>query len=53
MKNTLKQENPVAVEAIARLADKGKDISQFFPDAGRMMGPIQRVNVDFTSPMLE
>jgi len=43
----------VTAESIARLADKGKDVSRFFTNAGRMMGPIQRVNVDFTSPMLD
>ena len=40
-------------ETIARLADKGKDVSHFFTNSGRMMGPIQRVNVDFASPMLD
>jgi hypothetical protein len=43
----------VAAETIARLADKGKDISRFFTSSGHMMGPIQRVNVDFASPMLD
>jgi hypothetical protein len=43
----------VAAETIARLADKGKDISRFFTNSGHMMGPIQRVNVDFASPMLD
>jgi len=40
-------------ENIARLADKGKDVSRFFTNAGQMMSPIQRVNVDFASPMLD
>jgi hypothetical protein len=53
MKSTRNQKKPVAAEAIARLADEGKDVSRFFTNAGRMIGPIQRVNVDFTSPMLE
>ncbi|HZD47838.1 MAG TPA: hypothetical protein VE178_03765 [Silvibacterium sp.] len=52
MKNTRKQEKPVPAEAIARLAEKGEDISRFFTNTGRMMGPIQRVNVDFAAPML-
>jgi hypothetical protein len=43
----------VSAENIARLADKGKDVSRFFTNAGHMMGPIQRVNVDFASPMLD
>ncbi len=52
MKNTRKQK-AVAPETIARLADSGKDISRFFTNSGRMVGPIQRVNVDFASPMLQ
>jgi hypothetical protein len=53
MTSTRKQKKPVVAEAIARRADQGKDVSQFFTNKGRMMGPIQRVNVDFASPMLE
>ena len=40
-------------ESIARMADKGKDASRFFTNAGRMIKPVQRVNVDFTASMLE
>ena len=43
----------MAAETIACLADNGKDVSRFFTNSGRMMGPIQRVNVDFASPMLD
>jgi len=43
----------MSAENIARLADQGKDVSRFFTNAGQMMGPIQRVNVDFASPMLD
>ena len=53
MKSARKQKKPVAAETIARLADKGKDVSRFFTNSGHMMGPIQRVNVDFASPMLD
>jgi hypothetical protein len=53
MKSTRKRKRPAAAETIARLADKGKDISRFFTNSGHMMGPIQRVNVDFASPMLD
>ncbi|MEO7145625.1 MAG: CopG family transcriptional regulator [Bryobacteraceae bacterium] len=52
MKNIRKQK-PVAADVIARLADDGKDVSRFFTNTGRMMGPIQRVNVDFAPLMLE
>ena len=47
MKSTRKRKKPVAAETIARLADNGKDVSRFFTNSGHMMGPIQRVNVDF------
>jgi hypothetical protein len=40
-------------EAIARMADKGHDISRFFTNDLKTMPPIQRVNVDFTGTMLE
>ncbi len=53
MKSTRNRKKPVAVETIARLADAGHDVSRFFTNKGRMMAPIQRVNVDFTAPMLE
>jgi hypothetical protein len=41
------------MEKIARLAESGNDVSRFFTNTGSMMGPFQRVNVDFTSPMLQ
>ncbi len=53
MKNIRKQKAPKKAEAIARMADAGRDVSLFFTNKGRMMGPIQRVNVDFALPMLE
>jgi hypothetical protein len=43
----------VPAESIARLADKGQSVSRFFTNDGRMMKPIQRVNVDFTPAMLD
>ncbi|HEV2351056.1 MAG TPA: hypothetical protein VG028_14540 [Terriglobia bacterium] len=53
MKNTRKNRKPVSAEAIARRADQGKDVSRYFTNSGRLMEPIQRVNVDFTATMLE
>jgi hypothetical protein len=53
MKSTRKQKRAISAENIARIADRGKDVSRFFTNAGQMMGPIQRVNVDFASPMLD
>jgi hypothetical protein len=52
MKKTRKRSNVATAEAIARLAERGKDVSRFFTNSGRMMEPIQRVNVDFTAAML-
>jgi len=53
MKNIRRSRRPVPAETIARLADQGKDVSRFFTNTGRMMGPIQRVNVDLAAGMLE
>lgn len=53
MKKMRRKKNPVSAEFIARMADKGKDVSRFFTNAGQMRKPIQRVNVDFTAGMLE
>ena len=53
MQNTRRRRKPVSAEAIARLADDGRDVSRFFTNNGRMMDPIQRVNVDLASGMLE
>jgi hypothetical protein len=52
MKKTARKKKPISAERIARMAAQGKDISHFFT-GGRMMHPIQRVNVDFTGEMLE
>src|SRR5437588_4669457 len=51
LKNTRKTRKPIAAESVARLADQGKDFSRFFTNSGRMVAPIQRVNVDVASPM--
>src|ERR1019366_6552789 len=53
MRKTRKSAKPVSADAIARLADQGKDVSRFFKGQGRMVQPIQRVNVDVTASMLE
>ena len=53
MKKTRNSAKPLSAEAIARLADQGKDVSRFFKGQGRMVQPIQRVNVDVTAGMLE
>lgn len=53
MTKTRKKPRPAPAESIACLAVRGKDISRFFTNSGRMMEPIQRVNVDFSLAMLE
>jgi hypothetical protein len=53
MKKTRRSAKPVSADAIARLADQGKDVSHFFKGQGRMVQPIQRVNLDVTAGMLE
>lgn len=53
MKRIRKSTTPVSADTIARLADRGKDVSHFFKGEGRMVQPIQRVNVDVTAAMLE
>lgn len=53
MKSTRKKPKPASAESIARLADHGKDVSRFFTNSGKMMPPVQRVNVDFTAAMLD
>ncbi|MFP5208784.1 MAG: antitoxin [Acidobacteriota bacterium] len=53
MPKTVRARKPISADAIAKLAERGKDISRFFTNQGRMMPPIQRVNVDFTAGMLK
>lgn len=53
MKKTRKSAKPISAKQIARMADQGKDISGYFKTKGRMVQPIQRVNVDLTAAMLE
>lgn len=53
MKKTRFRKKVISADAIARLADQGKDVSRFFTNSGETHRPIQRVNVDFTASMLE
>lgn len=52
MPRTVRAPRAVSADAIAAMADRGKDVSRFFTNDGKMMQPIQRVNVDFAAPML-
>jgi hypothetical protein len=47
------KKKPVSADEIAEMASRGENISRFFTNAGKMMPPIQRVNVDFAAPMLK
>lgn len=49
----LESRKPLNADEIADMADRGEDISRFFTNTGKMMPPIQRVNVDFTATMLK
>ncbi len=42
-----------SAEEIANMADKGKSVSKYFTNKGKMKRPLQRVNVDFTVEMLQ
>jgi len=53
MKKMPKAGKLISAESIARRADRGKDVSRFFKGPGRIVQPIQRVNVDLTASMLE
>jgi hypothetical protein len=52
MPKTPKKKKIVSADEIAEKASRGEDVSRFFTNAIKMMPPIQRVNVDFTEPML-
>lgn len=52
MKNIPKSKRPISAERIGEMAQQGKNVSKFFTNEGKMMPAIQRVNVDFTQPML-
>ena len=52
MRSTDNAKRAPSAESIARAADRGEDVSRFFTNRGRMMRPIQRVNVDFAAGML-
>ena len=45
---------PIDAEEIAEMADRGQDISAHFTNRFTVVRPaVQRVNVDFTAPMLK
>ena len=53
MKKTAKHTKLLDAEDIAKLADKGRSVSRFFTNKGKLVRPVQRVNVDFAAEMLD
>lgn len=53
MKRTNETKKIPSAESIARKVDRGKDVSRFFTNTGKMHQAVKRVNVDFTSSMLD
>jgi hypothetical protein len=53
MNKTRNRKRAVSADDIGRQAERGEDVSRHFTNRGRMMPPIQRVNVDFAAPMLK
>jgi len=53
MKKTSKTKPTVSAESIARLADRGQDISAYFTNKGKMMPPLDSIGIDLTKDMLE
>lgn len=53
MKRMPKSKRPVSAESIARRAERGEDVSMYFTNKGKMMPAIQRVEVDFTEPIID
>jgi hypothetical protein len=45
MKKTRKKPKPLAANEIARLAERGEDVSRFFTNSGRMIEPNRRVKL--------
>jgi len=52
MKKATKSKRPVSAEAIARRAEQGQDISEYFTNKGRMMPAIRQINLDLSEPVL-
>jgi hypothetical protein len=53
MNKTPKHAKAASAESIGKRAERGEDISRYFTNKGRMMPPVQRVNVDFAQDMLQ
>jgi hypothetical protein len=53
MKRTSKTKRPISAESIARLADKGQDISAYFTNKGKMMPPLDSGGIGLNQNMLK
>src|SRR5712692_6851459 len=53
MKRASKSKRAVSAESIAKQAERGKDISMYFTNKGKIMPAIQRVEIDFTEPIID
>ncbi|MDB5037916.1 MAG: hypothetical protein JWQ35_1444 [Bacteriovoracaceae bacterium] len=52
IKSKTKKQKIISADRVAEKAMRNEDISMHFSGKGKMMPGIQRVNVDFTVPML-
>lgn len=43
----------ISADEIAKMAERGEDITQYFTNKGKMKYPVKRVNVDFNVAMLK
>lgn len=46
MRKTSSSKRVASAESIARLADRGEDISRFFTNKGKMMPPLENLGID-------
>ena len=53
MKRARKPRGVPSAESIAKLADRGLDVSRYFTNTGRPMPPLHSVSVGFPEPMLQ
>ncbi len=52
MKKTSRKK-AASAESIAKKAERGEDVTRYFTNRGKMMQPIQRINLDVTVDMLQ
>jgi len=52
MKRTSRAKRSVSAESIARLADKGADVSTYFTNQGKMMPPADDLGLELNKDMI-